>query len=199
MEAGTPRDKAVSIMKTLIVAMFSLTLVSTTACGKKSDGDKAKPTEGGGKAGGGGAPAVKMEYKKVGNLGIEMEVPSDANIDDNSAGAGAPSATIWATPTTFVSGDSGPDDLDSVSDTFEDAKAAAQKDAGKFGAFTKEEKTEGGWHLEWDADSITGSKVFGISIHTTIDGKPWECGTNAGSKEEREKVVQMCKSLRKAS
>lgn len=188
-------------MKTILVAALSATLFTTTACGKKTEGDKAKPTEGGGKSGGGAAaPAVKLEWKKVGGLGVEMEVPADANIDDNTAGAGAPAATIWASPTTFLSGDSGPDDLDMIKDTMDETKADIQKEAGtEFKGFTKEEKLEGGWHLEWDANSITGNTVFGVSLRLTVDGRPWDCGTNAGSKEEREKVVKMCKSLRKAS
>jgi len=186
-------------MKTFIVAALSLTL-ATTACGKKTEagGDNAaKPSEGGGAKA--AAAAETWEWKKAGGLGVEVEVPADANIDDNTAGAGAPAATIWASPTTFLNGDSGPDDLDMIKDTLEEAKADIQKDAGKFKAFSKDEKTATGWYLEWDADSITGSVIYGIAVRTVIDGKPWDCGTNASSKEEREKAARICKSLRKAS
>lgn len=182
-------------MKTLIVAALSLTLF-TTACGKKSDGDKAKATEGGGKEGGGGkaAPPAKLEYKKIASLGLEVEVPSDANVDDNTANAGFPSATIWASPTIFLMGG------DMIPSDFDKAKADIQKDPNPFKSFTKEDKTEGGWHLEYELESMMDKAVlYGVSIRQTIDGKVYDCGTNSSSKEEREKTIKICKSVRKAS
>ncbi|MBK9031413.1 MAG: hypothetical protein IPL61_08760 [Myxococcales bacterium] len=189
-------------MKTTIALATLATLTLTAAaCGKKKDdaaGSSAKPAEGGGKA---AAPA-KLSYKKVGATGLEAEVPDDANVDDNSASAGFPSATIWATPTTFLTGAFSGDDWGMIKATFEESKTGIEKDAamvGKLKGFTKEEKTADGWQFEWEATSMTDSPVFGIQIRLVIDGKAWDCGTNAGSPAERETAIKICKSVRKAS
>lgn len=191
-------------MKTQTLAfatLAALTLTATACGGKKKDdgaGGTAKPAEGGGKA---AAPA-KLAYQKVGTTGLEIEVPADAKVDDNSASAGFPSATIWTTPTTFLTGGFSKEDYGMIKATFEESKAGIEKDAamvGKLKGFTKEEKTPTGWHFEWEATSMTDSPVFGIQIRLDIDGKAWDCGTNAGSPAERETVAKMCASVRKAS
>ena len=182
-------------MKTLtLIAALSLTLV-TTACGKKTDGDKAKATEGGGKTGGGGGAApAKLEYKKIASLGLEVEVPADANIDDNTATAGFPSATLWAPSALFLMGG------EMIPSTYDAAKAQAQKETDNFKAFSKDEKSDAGWHLEFEGVSnIDKSVIYGFSIRASYDGKAFDCSTNANSKEEREAAIKICKSVRKAS
>jgi|JI10StandDraft_1071094.scaffolds.fasta_scaffold00285_55 hypothetical protein len=189
-------------MKTTAIAFTLAALTLTTACGKKKDGDataSGKPAEGAKAAA--AAPAAKLEYKKIGATGLEVEAPADANVDDNSASAGFPSATIWATPTTFLSGAFSKDDWGMIKATFEESKAGIEKDAamvGKMKGFTKEEKTADGWQFEWEATSMTDSPVYGIQIRLNIDGKAWDCSTNAGSPAERETAIKICKSVRKA-
>ena len=192
-------------MKTSTLAFITLASLSlvATGCGKKKDGaaESGKPAEGGKAAAPAAAPA-KLEYKKIGATGLEAEVPADANVDDNSASAGFPSATIWATPTTFLTGAFSKDDWGMIKATFEESKAAVEKDAamtGKMKGFTKEEKSADGWQLEWEATSMTDSPVYGIQIRLNVDGKAWDCGTNAGSPAERETAIKICKSVRKAS
>ena len=181
-------------MKTLtLVAALSLTLV-TTACGKKTEGDgKAKPTEGGGKSGGGTATPAKLEYKKIASLGLEVEVPAGSNIDDNTATAGFPSATLWAPGALFLMGG------DMIPSSYDAAKAQAQKETDGFKAFSKDEKTDAGWHLEYEGESsMDKSVIYGFSIRAAYDGKAFDCSTNAHSKEEREAAIKICKSVRKA-
>ena len=181
-----------------LTAVLALSL-ATTGCKKKEEGggDKAaKPGETA-KPGGAPPPAAKLEWKKLGGLGVEVEAPSDATVDDNTANAGFPTATIWASPTTFVHGAG---DMSPLKPDLDGAKAEIQKDPNPFKQFTKEEKSDTGWHLEYELSSMIdkAETLYGVSIRTTIDGKPFECGSNARSTAERDNVVRLCKSLRKA-
>lgn len=178
--------------KLMFGSVLFVSIVSLTACGSKKEGD----------AGGGGAaksaepaPAPKLEWKKLGGLGLEAELPADATVDDNSAGAGYPTATLWASPTTFVSGAG---DMSDLKPTLEETKTQLEKDPNKLKKFTKEEKTADGWVLEMERESMTGGALLGIAVRRTIDGKPWDCGTNASSADEIAKVKKICASLRAA-
>jgi hypothetical protein len=162
-------------------------ILVAAACGSKKEGDATS-----GKGTEGAAPA-KLVWKKVGALGLEAEVPEDANIDDNTKGAGYPTATIWSSPTTFVSGAG---DMSDLKPTIEETKTRLGKD-NKDAKFTKEEKTADGWVLQYDAKSITGDPLSGISVRRTIGDKQWDCGTNAKA-DELPKVLKLCQSLRAA-
>ena len=45
---------------------------------------------------------------------------------------------------------------------------------------------------------MSGGKLFAFSMRRTIDGKPFDCGTNSSSPEERAKAEKLCQSLRAA-
>src|SRR5258705_7700356 len=78
---------------------IALVVISLAGCGNKSDapaGDK--------KVGEGDPAPAKLAYKKLGTLPLEAEVPDGANIDDTTKGVGYPSATVYASPTTFING-----------------------------------------------------------------------------------------------
>lgn len=186
-------------MKILSLSTIAALSLSLAACGGKKDeagGGTAKPAEG--KGGAAAAPAVKLEYKKLGATGLEAEVPADANVDDNTASAGFPSATIWASPTTFLMGQIAADDYGMIKQSYEATKEQVQKEAGTFKAFTKDEKTADGWHLEWTAESM-GDQVTGILIRRVIDGKAWDCSTNSSQgAADLAKVAKICMSVRKA-
>jgi hypothetical protein len=186
-------------MKIISTTLFvSFLMLSAAAC-KKKEGDKAsggaaadkKPTSGETAA---PAPA-KLAYKKLGELGLEAEVPEGAEITDNTKGAGFPSATIYASPTTFVSGAG---DMSDLKPTIEETKKELEKDPNKLKSWTKEEKSADGWLLEGERESMSGGKLFAIEMRKTIDGKPWNCGTNASSEAEREVAKKLCTSLRAA-
>lgn len=185
-------------MKTALAILTILSFsLAGAACGKKDgDGGGDTPTAGGGGGGGAAAPAEEFTWKPVGGLGIEAEVPADANIDDNTEGAGFPTATIWASPTTFVRGDG---ELSPLKD-MEGTKAEVQKDPNPFKKFTKEEETEDGWHLEFElASMMDEAPIYGVKIRRSIDGNSFDCGSNTRSAEERAKVIKICTSLRKAN
>jgi hypothetical protein len=192
-------------MKTVSIALIALTSLTlgTTACKKKDEAATggAKPSEGDKAGGGKVAPPAKLSYQKIGATGLEVEVAADATIDDTSASAGFPSATIYSSPTTFLSGAFSADDWGMIKATFEESKAGIIHDAGadKMKPFTKEEKTADGWQFEWEAAGMSGSPVYGIQIRMVVAGKAWDCGTNASSPAERETAIKVCKSVRKAS
>ncbi len=180
-----------------LAAALSLTLI-TTACKKKeADGGGATAAKTADKAVDKvAAAAAKLEWKKLGALGVEAELPADATVDDNTANAGFPAATIWATPTTFVTGGG---EMSPMKADLDGAKAEIQKDPNPFKAFTKEDKTDAGWHLEYELESMGDkAKIYGVSIRATIDGKPFDCGSNTRDAAERDNVIRICKSLRKA-
>jgi hypothetical protein len=171
---------------------LAVVLILVAACGsKKKDG-------GGDNSGGGGADKpveAKLVWKKVGGMGIEAEVPEDAKIDDNTAGAGHPMATIWASPTTFVSGEGDSD----LKPTLEEQKARLEKEPGnKFKKWLKEEKTADGWVLEVERESMTGDALTQVAVRRTINDKPFNCGSNVRGADEVAKVKKLCQSLRAA-
>jgi hypothetical protein len=169
--------------------MFTFLLLSSlTACGKK-DRDNADP------ASSQKPVEAKPEWKKLGNLGIEAEVPSDARVEDNTAGAGFPSATIYATPTVFVSGAG---DMSDLKPTLDATKAQLAKDPNKLDSWTKSDTTADGWILEGTRTSMSGNKLYTVSVRRTLGGKPFDCGTNAQSEAERDTAKKLCQSLRAA-
>lgn len=179
-------------MRLFVASILMSSLFLATAC-KKKEGDAGNA----GATGGATQPAVppaKLTWKKLGSMPLEAEIPEGAEVTDNTAGAGFASATIYASPTTFVSGEGG-----GVKPTIEEAKAALEKDPGnKHKAWTKEEKTADGWILENTRESMTGGELLGISVRRTIEGKAYDCGTNSRSADEREKAKKLCLSLRAA-
>ena len=169
-------------------ALLLLPLCFVVAC-KKSEGDTGspKPTE---------APA-KLSYHKLGDLPLEAEVADDATITDNTKGAGFPSATIYASPTTFVTGAG---EMSDLKPSIDDTKKELAKDPNKLKAYTREEKTADGWILEMTREAMVepGKELLGVEVRRTINNQPWDCGTNADTKEEIARVVKLCQSLRAA-
>lgn len=167
-----------------------LVLALAACSSKKSDGPGAdnKPVEGDPAA----APA-KVAFQKLGTLGLEAEVPDGANIDDTTKGAGYPSATIYASPTTFVNGAG---DMSDLKPTAEETKARLVKEEKSLKP-TREDKTPDGWIIEMTGESM-GSPTIAVSVRRTIGGKPWDCGSNVNSKAEATKLEKLCQSLRAA-
>jgi hypothetical protein len=179
--------------------IFALALAASLFGCKKHDaatGDKAAAADkatAGDKA---AAPAA-LAFKKLGSLPLEAEVPADANIDDSTKGAGFPSVSIYASPTTFVSGAG---DMSDLKPTIEETKTQLGKDPNKLKAYTKEEKTADGWILELTRGAMgePDRELFGVSVRRNIAGAAWDCGTNGASKAEQAKAEKLCLSLRAA-
>lgn len=169
-----------------------VSLLSFAACSKSSNDASAlgKAIEG---AAAEMSKPVKLEFKKIGKLGLEAEVPSDANVDDNSAGAGYPSATIWASPTTFISGGG---EMSDVKPTIEETQARLVKEEKSL-VPSKADKTADGWVIEMTGKGMMGDALIAVSVRRTIDGKPFDCGSNVGTPAEAAKVTKLCQSIRK--
>src|SRR6185437_12829372 len=114
-----------------------------------------------------------------GGLALEAELAADSNVDDTSKGAGYPSVTIYASPTTFVSG---PGEMSDVKPTIEETKARLLKDEKTLKP-TREDKTADGWIIEMTGESM-GSPIIAVSVRRTLDGKPYDCGSNVRNKAE---------------
>jgi len=169
--------------------MLVITVSLALGCGEKQEkSGAAKETK--------DKPAAKSEWKSLGSLGLEASVPGSTEIDDKTKSAGFPTATIWASPTTFVTGKN---DMFWPADVAK-AKAEIQKDPNKFQAFSKEESKDGGFHLEYTLESMMDKKpIYGVKLRRTIGGKVYDCGSNSSSEAERAKVIALCGSLRAAS
>jgi hypothetical protein len=155
-----------------------------TADAKKPEGDAKKPDE--------KKPAA-LAFKKLDKLPLEIEVPADAEVMD--ASADAPNATVssgdWSINVSTVT--------EAYASDFAAAKAEIEKDPNKFKAFTKEEKTEGGWHFEYElASMMDQSPLYGVQIRKTIDGKGYECGRNDRNVANRDAIAKMCQTLKKS-
>lgn len=176
---------------------ISLCLFAVTSCKKKEGDAPAAADKTADKAGDPAAPAAKLVWKKLGGLPLEAEVPDDANIEDSTKGAGFPSVTIYASPTTFITGAG---DMSDLKPTIEATKDQLAKDPNKLKAFTKEDKTADGWVIELTRDAMAepGKQLYGVSVRKTLGGAPWDCGTNASSKDELAKAEKLCLSLRAA-
>lgn len=195
---------AAAMNHTIAALLTAVALATTVAACKKDDkqgegaaktSDKADKAAGKDKKAEPAAP--KLAFTKLGGLGVEAELPEGTQVDDNTAGAGFPSATIWASPTTFVHGAG---DLSPIKADLAAAKAEIEKDPNPFQKYTKEQTTEGGWHLEYELQSMMDKEtLYGVTVRTTIDGKPYDCSSNTRSAAERDAVAKICGSLRKAN
>ena len=176
----------------LTVFAVSLSL-ALFACSKKDDESKS------GKKGKAGKTVTKKPAKlkaaKIASMGLALDVPEGTNITDNTKTAHFPSATVYASPTFFVTG---------KNDMFWKKDVAAQKadikksPGNKFKKFTKEKAAGDGFHLEYELISMMKKPLYSFHIRRTIGGKLVDCSTNASSPEERAKGIKMCMSLRPA-
>ena len=158
------------------------------ACGNKDappSGDKPAPP----------LTPLKLVYKKLGTLPLEAEMPASARIDDTSQSAGFPTATIYTSPTIFVAGAG---DLSDVRATLDATKVELARDPNQLKAITREQTTDDGWILELTRASLSepGKELYSVSVRRTIDGAAWDCGSTAGSPDERGDAEGLCLSLR---
>lgn len=137
--------------------------------------------------------AVALAPMKLPPLPLQMDLPSDAKVSDNTQDA--PNATV-STDTYSIN-------VSTVTAAYPSDFAAAKKsiesDANKFKAYTKEEQIEGGWHLEYELSSMMDqSPLYGVQIRKTIDGKQYNCARNDRDLAKRDAIAKACLTLRKA-
>lgn len=131
----------------------------------------------------------------IASLSLSLTVPGGSRLSDTTATAGYPSSTIYTTPTIFLVG---------ANEMFWRTDMAAQKaeiekDPGNtFKTFTKDEVSEGGFHLEYELASMVNSKatLYGFHLRATIAGKQIDCQSNTSSPSEQSLGVAICRSLR---
>jgi hypothetical protein len=164
------------------------TLVSVSACGKGDDNA--------GSAGKGAATATAPAAPTatpLAPLGLQIDVPAGAKVEDTSADA--PAVSIHADGCSLMVSTA----TDVYASNFEAAKKEVEKEVNPFKQFTVEKQTESGWHLEYElTDSIDKSTiVYGVKVRTTIGDKQFECGINVRNAAERDCVARACLTLRK--
>ncbi len=191
-----PRMKTLTVLCAVLALSMGCDKKSETSGDNKTGNTKANGGKAGDKAKPAPAKAAAMEWMPVGALGLSVEAPAGTKIDDKTQGAGFPTATIWASPTTFVTGQN---DMFWKKD-IAGAKAEIEKDPNKFQAFTKEEATADGFHLEFTLESMMDKKpIYGVKLRRKIGEKMFDCGSNTQSEELRAKVLKLCQSLKPAS
>jgi hypothetical protein len=177
-------------MRTISVISMAILATSLLGCkGDKKTDDPASGAAAGQQAAASKKPA-KLEWKDIDHMGLKIQVPGDATVDDTSADA--PNASIAGeTINVMVSTVT----VVHASD-FEAAKKEIKSDPNPFQKFTKEEKTADGWHLEYELKGMIDDKpLYGVSIRKKIGGKEYECGRNDGDKSLVERVAKACLSL----
>jgi len=177
--------------KMLIVV---LALVSVAAC----DNKEAAPPAGSaspaapGPSGAAKAPAA-LEWKKLDKLGLQVEMPADAEVMDTSADA--PNASIFNNDCKVSVNTVTP----VYTESYDSAVKEVKGDPGtKFKEFKKNEKTADGWHFEWVAEgSMEPKPVYAVLIRKTIGGKQYECSEKSETPEAAACTVRACQSLKK--
>lgn len=82
----------------------------------------------------------------------------------------------------------------------EAAKREIQESSNPFKQFTKEEVSDGGFHLEYTLESMMDKKpLYGFRLRATIGGKQFDCHTNSRDEQQRATALAICKSLRAAN
>ncbi|MCA9688008.1 MAG: hypothetical protein KC636_00250 [Myxococcales bacterium] len=139
------------------------------------------------------APAAKA-WKQFNEMKVQIEVPGDANLEENKMDDWNGSAN-WGDYAHQL-------DVSTVTEAypsdFDAAKKSIEGDPNPFQKFTKEEKTDDGWHLEYELKSMMDPNrtLYGVQIRKTIGEKQYECGRNVDSADERALVAEVCASLK---
>lgn len=185
--------------------LAALLLLAGLAAACKSESNDANSTSGkpaasgkpaqGSTAASGKAPApAALAWKTLDKLGAKIEVPADVEVMD--ASADAPGVSI-VTP----KGDLSIDVVvttDVYASTLEAAQAEIKKDPNAFKKFTVEKKTDDGWHLEFELESmIDKTPLYGVQVRKKIGDKSIQCSRNVKTEDERAKVAKACGSLTK--
>jgi hypothetical protein len=132
-------------------------------------------------------------------LGIEIELPADASVRENTAQPGR-SADVMALQSSLAiyikqgepnfDGNT-PKDIAEAKARLLDTSFESQKPT----ELTKEEKTADGWHLEWKLPSSKYPQL-GVSISKLVDGRRIDCLTLGASEKGHAAAVPACKSIR---
>lgn len=184
----------------LTITVVSLSLALFACSKKEEDKGKGKTKSGKTKSGttktGETKSEAKMTAKTIASMKLTIDVPADANVDDNTKRAHFPSATIYASPTIFVTGQN---EMFWKKDLAAQKKDIEKSPGNKFKKFTKETPgKDGGFHLEYELISMDDKPLYSFHIRRKIGDKLVDCHTNTSSEAARKKGIKMCMTLRPA-
>ena len=182
--------------KTLALILAASIPLTLAACGKKKDEEKtggaaAKPTAG--DKAPAATPAAKLEWKKLDNMKLQIEAPSDAKVEENkqddwSATLMDDSGNFYLNVSTVTA---------AYPETFEKDVAEVEKDPGcTFGSWTKKETTPDGWHLESKCKGMSGNDNIAINIRKKIGDKSYSCWQKTEKADQAAAYVKACDSLK---
>jgi hypothetical protein len=167
---------------TLLLA--ALTTVAACKDDKKDEGGAAGKT----KEGASEKTSAKAAPKTIDAFGLAFDGPADAEISDMTMGS-AKTYMVMGTGVVFSVAE--PSDI--TPKTLEEAVEGAKIYDGV--AFTKQEKTADGYHLEFNNKGSMGANYF-VEIRREIGGKPYICSTTAPDQTFATNAVAACQSLR---
>ena len=185
---------------TRVVMMIVTAALVGAGCGKSE-------SDGASKAGGGAASGAKVEegggkkdlgppeWKKLANLGLQVEMPASAEFMDTSADApggqyftGNNECSVRVNQTT-----------EAFTDDFDKAKAEVEADPGaKFKKWIKAVKTSDGWVFHWEAESAIdpSRKLLAVEYRRTFGDKKVQCWEKTENEESFRCTIRACESLK---
>lgn len=175
-------------MKKLLGTLAASTLMLTSVGCDKKDAPPAGADKAGTEAAAPAAPVAKA-YLKIPQLGIELEVPSNATIMDSGANvmisATAPECTLLVSK------------VGEMSSSFESTKNQIQRGLK---SMVEETQTEDGWVLRYTAENGMDKTKddHGVDVRIKAGDAQYDCSRVTESAEHADCVVAACKSIRVA-
>ncbi len=183
-----------------LLLALSASVLTTAACGKKTDktgaaaGSSATATGGTPAAGAPATPpkaAAAVGDKKLPGLGITAQLPADATVDEQKMDAGGIQATIsYGEMSNFFIENVG-DMSDSYDATLKHAEAKEFKVQEKAADNTT-------WKLHYlFADMMEPTKmVNGVAVRTKIGDKLYDCGSRGLTDAQAAELLKICTTLK---
>jgi hypothetical protein len=195
-DAGSTMLESTSMIRSMLFAALSLSLVAT-ACAKK-EGDKADPAATGDTAATKPAepaaePATVGAWKKLPNInGLKADVPT--GVTENGVGGAAgfhnDAGLMWTVRE--LEGEEAAKDFDT---------AKGETEQILFKKWIKSEATADGWVLLWegskmDAEGNESGTQYSFEVRRKIGDKTYTCYGTTPTAEELETAAKSCASLK---
>ena len=171
-----------------------LCLAVTTACKKKDSGSAtgsaaAKPASGDQTAKAPAAPAA-VKPTKLAQVGVTVDLPAGAQIDEQKMDAGGVQATIsyGDMPNFFI---------ENVNDMSDNADAVEKHSEAKDWKL-QTKNPDGTFTLEWTKpDMVDATKLtFNVATRTKVGDKQIDCGSNGLTEAQASELLKVCASIK---
>lgn len=130
----------------------------------------------------------ELVSKELEDLGLQADLPEDAEIEEGIGGDGVQINTRQFPPLHISHpGDFDPTELE---DGIEDAEMH-----DRFEEIVHEEELEDGWVMGYLTEDVTGDPEYQIVGYRELAGEEYDCTGFFNSEEELETVIEACKSL----